>query len=121
MMDVFSYIALAIFLIFLIFAICGNIIFGEGNLDKIVMTGPFQVGHKDVFCTKSGAAVSVFYPMDIEEYNNQIYKSSKNSLWLRNGYLSLKGVTKATADWGEDEGPNTWFFKYLEFITMNTI
>ncbi len=70
---------------------------------------------------KSGSAVSVYYPMDIEEYNNQIYKTSKNTLWLRNGYCSIKGVTKATAAWGDAEGSSPWFFKYLEFVTMNTV
>jgi len=75
-MDIFSYIALAVYCILLILPIIGILIFGEGNLDRLEMTGPFEVGHKDMHLS-DGAAVSIFYPMDKEEYNNQIYKSSK--------------------------------------------
>ena len=40
-LDIFSFLALTIYCTFLSCAILGNILFGEGNLDKIQMTGPY--------------------------------------------------------------------------------
>jgi hypothetical protein len=120
-MDVFSFIALAIYCTFLSAAIIGNLLFGEGNLDKMVMTGPYEVGHKDIHCIKMGSAISVYYPMDRAEHVKYVHISRYNTMWLRYGFCSLKGVSKATADWGEEEGPSPWFYKYLDFVTMNTV
>lgn len=120
-MDVFSFIALIIYCTFLSFAIFGNLLFGEGNLDKMVMTGPYEVGHKDIHCSKMGSAISVYYPMDKAEHRKYVHISRYNTMWLRYGFCSLKGVAKATADWGEEEGPSPWFYKYLDFVTMNTV
>ena len=71
-MDVFSIIALIIYCSFLLFSILCTIAFGEGNLDRIEMTGPFQVGHKDIHSSKDGIALSVYYPMDRDEYDKTI-------------------------------------------------
>ena len=43
--------------------------FGEGNLDKVIMTGHFQVAFQDMHNSKDGTAVSVWYPMDRDEYD----------------------------------------------------
>ena len=43
-------------------------IYGEGNLAKIKLIGPFEVGHKDFHLKESGITVSVYYPMDKSEY-----------------------------------------------------
>ena len=71
-MDVFSLIALAIYCTFLGFAILCSIIFGEANFDRVKLTGPFEVGHKEIFCKKDGSTLSVWYPMDKDEYKETI-------------------------------------------------
>ena len=121
-MDVFSLIALVIYCSFLLLSILCAILFGEGNLDRIEMTGPFQVGHKDIHCTKDPKiALSVWYPMDREEYDKQINQTARNSQWTRYGYASRKGISDATAPWGSEEGPHPWFYRYVDFIKMNTV
>ena len=54
--------------------------------------------------------------MDIEEYEREIVKPGKNSYWFRHGYRSRLGLSKATADWGKDNGKNPWMFKYLDEV-----
>jgi len=45
-----------------------TILFGEGDFAKVKLTGPFEVGHKDIHITGTGNAISVFYPMDKDVY-----------------------------------------------------
>lgn len=68
MCDIFSIIILTIYLAFLSIALVITISFGEGNLDRVKMTGPFEVGYQDIYSEKDGRAVSVWYPMDKEDY-----------------------------------------------------
>lgn len=82
-------------------AIAGNLLFGEGNLDRLEMTGPYEVGHLDLFCDIHGSAISCYYPMDRKEHSTKVHISRYNTNWLRNGYCSLLGVARATAGWGE--------------------
>ena len=68
-MDVYSLIALGIYCTFLGIAILASIFFGETNFNRLKMNGPYQVGHQDMFLSpKDGTEASVFYPMDVEEY-----------------------------------------------------
>ena len=78
------------------------------------------MGHQDLF-TKDGIAVSVYYPMDTEEYEKEIVKPGKNSYWFRHGYRSRLGLSKSTADWGKDNPSNPWMFKYLDEVKMDTV
>ena len=78
------------------------------------------MGHKDLF-TKDGIEISVYYPMDIEEYNQEIRKPGKNTFWFRHGYRSRLGLSKATSDWGKDNAANPWMFKYLDDVKMYTV
>lgn len=78
-MDVFSVIALIIYCSFLGFSIFVTVSFGEANFDKIKMTGPFQVGHMDIYSEREGGAVSVWYPMDLEEYKSAIKQKGRNT------------------------------------------
>lgn len=61
------------------------------------MSGPYQVGHQDIYSEKDGIVLSVYYPMDIEEYKRTINKPGRNSYWLRNGYEGRLGIAKAMA------------------------
>ena len=119
-MDVFSLIALAIYCTFLGIAILCSIIFGEANFNRVSMTGPFEVGHKDIFCSKDGRAISVWYPMDREEHKKTIKEKGRNTYYFRYGYSSRVGLTKATASWGTDDHVNPWFFKYIDDVKMDT-
>jgi hypothetical protein len=42
--------------------------FGEGDLSKLVFTGPYKVGYKEFRTKVFGNEVSVFYPIDDAEY-----------------------------------------------------
>jgi len=118
---VYNIVALIIYVLFLGSAIAITIIFGEGNLDRIKVGGPFQVGHQDIFQTEGGNAMSVYYPIDIDEYDLNIKTPGRNPPWLRYGYKSRVGLAKTTADWGEEEHIPPWLFKYLDDIKMNVL
>lgn len=121
-LDIFSFVALTIYCTFLCCAIIGNLVFGEGNLDRIIMNGPYEVGHMDISCSKNGTAISCYYPIDRDEHGKKAHLYRYNSHWLRYGYCSLLGVARATAAWGESEpGLGPWFYKYLEYVYMNTV
>jgi len=67
-MDVFSYVALVVYCVFLLTAIILSLIWGEANFDRVKMSGPFEVGHKDYMDKTNGIYVSVWYPMDKDEH-----------------------------------------------------
>lgn len=46
---VFSIIALCIYCVFLAYAITVNFIFGENNMDKFQVHGPYEVGYKRIY------------------------------------------------------------------------
>lgn len=117
-MDVYSIIALIIYCCFLSFAIISSFIFGEANFNLLKLIGPYQVGHKEFF-SNEGFGITVFYPMDKEEYEKEI--GSKNTLWFRHGFKSRLGLTRATADWGKENHPSPWCFKYLDDVKMDTV
>lgn len=71
--------------------------------------------------TKDGVAVSVYYPMDVEEHEKEIDKPGKNTFWMRHGYRSRVGLSKLTADWGKDNASSPWQFKYLDDLKMDTV
>lgn len=119
-LEVFSYIALAIYCTFLAFSILTSLIWGENNLSTIYMVGPYEVGHKDFYTTVEGIACSAYYPMDKEEYIKNIDLKGRNTQWLRYGYKSRLGVTKATAQWGSDYHVDPWMYKYLDDVYMYT-
>ena len=119
-MDVYSVIALAIYCTFLGIAIICSFIFGEANFNGVKMTGPFEVGHKEIFCRKDGTAISVWYPMDIDEYKDTIKQSGRNTYYFRYGKTSREGLARATASWGTEDHAHPWFFKYIDDVRMDT-
>jgi len=110
-----------IYSVVLLLILLYNIIYGEGNLKKIKIVGPFQVGHQDWHLTNSGIAASVYYPMDRKVYAHEIKEKGRNTHWLRYGNSSLTGLAKATADIGSDKHLPPWFYQYLKKIKMNTV
>jgi len=59
--------------------------FGDANFNGLRMVGPYQVAHKEFHTIINGLAVSVYYPMDREEYRQTIHLRGRNSKWLRYG------------------------------------
>lgn len=98
--DYFSIIAFFIILLGNLAIITNNLVYGEGNLDKIKMVGPYQVGHQDFHLKNSGICGSCYYPMDKEEYDKLINLPGRNTNWLRYEE-SLYGIAKASADIGK--------------------
>ena len=113
-LDVFSIIALCIYCTFLAYAIIVTIIFGENNLNWIKMTGPYEVGYREFHTKADGLIVSVWYPMDREEYAARIDEIGRNPKWLRYGYESREGVARAMAAWGTEDYQHPWMIKYLD-------
>jgi len=96
-------------------------IYGDGNLAKIKLVGPYEVGHKDFHLKESGIAVSAYYPIDKDEYRRNKNNKERNTSWFRYGDKSLLGMTRATADIGSQNHLPPWFYSYLRKIKMHTV
>ena len=59
--------------------------------------------------------------MDRDEYRKSIKVKGKNSLWLRYGDNSLKGLSRSLSDFGSESHPPPFFLKHLLKIKMNTV
>ena len=51
-------------MVFVLITVALAVLFGDTNLDRIKVTGPFQVGHREFRSEALGNEVSVFYPVD---------------------------------------------------------
>ena len=112
-----------IFLCIVIFlGILMTLLFGEGNFNRLKLSGPFEVGHKDIHISSSGNAVSVFYPMDKDVYDKIMDEDSdRNSRWMRYGYNTRLGGARATAPWGSDKHSHPFVWKFVERVRMLTV
>ena len=52
MLDIYSVVALTIFVIVMVLLIVSNAIYGDANFSELKMVGPYQVGHKDIYTSK---------------------------------------------------------------------
>jgi len=43
-------------------------LYGDTNLDRVKVTGPYEVGHREFRSGTLGSEVSVFYPVDRNHY-----------------------------------------------------
>ena len=116
-----SIVGLTVFVIVLLVSVLNNVLFGEANFRLLKMVGPYQVGHQDIHTSQEGIAVSVYYPMDIDEYKILIKRRKRNTKWLRYGEEQILGITKATADIGSKTHPPTCIFNYMRKILMYTV
>lgn len=64
--------------------------------------------------------MSVYYPMDREEHRRTLRYKNRNTLWLRYGKKSLKGISMSLADLGSDSHPPTCYINYFKRVKMNT-
>lgn len=92
-MDIYSAIALGIYCFFLAIPIILALMYGNGDFSRLKMTGPYEVGHQDSFLSPhDGTEVSVFYPMDRDEYKATIKEKGRNPYVFRHGYASRMGL-----------------------------
>lgn len=118
--EVYMDVVFIIHLLLQLSIIMNNLVYGEGNLSRINLDGPYEVGHKDFHLRESGTAISVYYPMDKHEYSSNIKKEGRNTKWFRYEEKSLLGLARATADVGKQDHLPPWMFKYLLNCKMYT-
>ena len=85
------------------------------------MVGPYQVGHTEFYMRIGGNAVSVYYPVDREEYKRTINLKGRNTKWLRYGKRSIKGLTMAAGEYDAQKPRAECFFNYMKRIYMDTV
>lgn len=121
-MKEFNLIAEIILCLVIFFGILATILYGEGDFDRLVLTGPYEVGHKDMHISGTGNAISVFYPMDKHTHAQIMRKEpSRNSIWMRYGYNTRLGGARATAPWGSALHTHPFVWKIFENVKMNTV
>ena len=79
------------------------------------------MGHKDAWNKKNGLGMSLWYPMDRDEYDRTISESGRNTYWLRYGYESRVGLSRISPDHESDKSPCPWIFKFLDDVKMDTV
>ena len=121
-MGEYNLIAEIILCVVIFLGILVTILFGEANFERLKLTGPFEVGHKDIHISHTGNAISVFYPMD-PEIHAQIMKKEpeRNTKWMRYGYNTRLGGARATAPWGSDTHSHPFVWKFVENVRMLTV
>ena len=95
-----SFTILGVYSAVLLLILINVAIYGDANFRDLKMVGEYQVGHQDIHTSKSGIAVSCYYPMDRKEYNRHMKSRRRNTKWLRYGHSSIRGLSRATADIG---------------------
>ena len=99
-----------------------TIIYGEANFDKLKLTGPFEVGHKDIHINGTGNAISVFYPMDKDVYRRIMEQEPhRNTKWMRYGYNTRLGGARSTAPWGSETHSHPFIWKFVADVNMLTV
>lgn len=121
-MGEYNLIAEIILCLVILCGILSSILFGEATFDRLKLTGPFQVGHKDIHISSTGNAISVFYPMDKHVYAEiMANEPHRNSMWARYGYNTRLGGARATAPWGSDKHSHPFVWKFIENTRMLTV
>lgn len=119
--DIYTLVSLCIYMFVIVFYTLLNFIYGDANFSELVMYGKYQVGHMEFFTTKSGVCISVYYPMDRLEYARALKKDkNRNTLWLRYGRKSLKGLSLSMAEFYQNHPP-TCLVQYFGRVHMNTV
>lgn len=75
--------------------------YGDSDLERLKMTGPFEVGYREFRTSKYGNEVSVFYPVDRDYYKTMLKASPNNNTdWLRHGDNTIQGFANSSAPCG---------------------
>ena len=120
-MGEYNLIAEIILCLVIFLGILFTILFGEANFNRVVLTGPFEVGHKDIYISSTGNAVSVFYPMDKDVHASILDEEpDRNTEWMRYGYNTRLGGARATAPWGSETHSHPFIWKFVQNARMLT-
>jgi len=78
-MQEYNIVALIIFSTVVFFGLITPIFYGDSNFKRVELSGPYEVGHKDIYMNVTGNAVSVFYPMDKDVHNKILDEEPKRN------------------------------------------
>jgi hypothetical protein len=95
-------------------------LFGESNLERLKVTGPFEVGHREFRSTKLGSEISVYYPVDRTHFKRH-FTRKRNTSWLRHGDKTLLGLVKASVPYGREDPPPACVFRYFGNVKLMTL
>lgn len=90
---------------------------GEGNFSKAKPKGPYAVGHKVIYVKDKYNAVSVFYPVD-----KQVYEESKEpfKVWLDHPDEWIDGLNDARTYYSRlKQKPSSFMFTHWKKIRVN--
>ena len=94
--------------------------FGESDLERLKVTGPFEVGHREFRGSKFGSEISVYYPVERAHYRREI-STTRNASWLRHGDKTLLGLVKASVPYGREDPPPACVFRYFKGIKVGAL
>ncbi len=105
-------------LVFLVISIGLLVAFGDSDFSRMSLKGPYQVGYRDLRTSNYGSEVSIYYPVDRDEYYRVIRMS--NTLYLRHGDHTLLGIARASVPYGREDHLRLCWFRFLRRIRMDT-
>jgi hypothetical protein len=110
-------------LAFLLGSVLLQFLFGDSDMSRMKMTGPFEVGYKEFRSAILGSEVSVFYPIDRDHYKRHIGSSrgARNTHWLRHGDKTLLGVARASVPYGREDTLPWFVFRFMRRIKLMTL
>lgn len=94
---------------------------GHSDLSHVGLgDAPYLVGHRDIRSETLRQEISVYYPVDRNEENENLLHRNE-SLWLRKGNKTLTGIARASVPYGREDHPSVHWFRWLKRIKMGTI
>jgi hypothetical protein len=64
--------------------------FGSGDFSNVKLIGPYEVGFKELKAEEHHNNISVFYPIEKQEYASKIRNEGANPRWLRHGMRDIE-------------------------------
>jgi len=96
-----------------------TIVKGEADFSRFPINGPYQVGYREFRTTIHDNEVSVFYPIEREYYREHIKR--RNTLQQRHGDNTIRGLARASVDYGREDHLPLIVFKFMKYIYLDTI
>ena len=94
---------------------------GHSDLSHVTLSdAPYLVGHREIRSVTLSQEISVYYPVDRNPENERLLRRNE-SLWLRKGDKTLKGMARASVPYGREDHPNIRWFRWLKRVKMGTI
>jgi len=87
---------------------------GEGDFSKCKPKGPFRVGHQTIYIKDKLNAVSVFFPVDVKDYEEN---PQPNKMWLDHPDEWINGLNDARLWYDQLKSkPSSFMFKHWKSI-----